>query len=132
MATENQDTEFIEFEDLTKKMKHVNHWEAMIDGVHAINGTADELWERAIKYFKWCQDHPIPKPEVLRSGIYAGKRIYVPIERPYTISGLCLQLGITQQYLYDVINSSEQNEFSFVAQRIIAVSYTHLTLPTSD
>lgn len=116
------DNSFIQ--DLPEGGKIYNHWEHMIDGITAINGTAQELWERAVMYFQVCDTNPIYKPEVLRSGLMAGKMVYVPVQRPYTIAGLCLHLGITRDYLYDAINSDNKNEFSFVATRIAEVIYT--------
>lgn len=111
-------------QDVPSDLKMVNHWEMMVDGVTAVNHTAQSLWERAVMYFQWCDDHPIPQREVLRSGLLAGKMIAVPVPRPYTIAGLCLHLGISRQYLYDAINSTNKNEFSFVAERIAEVIYT--------
>lgn len=110
--------------DLTQPQRIVHHWEMMIDGVQAMNSTPEDLWQGSLKYFKWCDDHPIHKPEVLRSGIMAGKMIYVPTQRPYTISALCLHLGITREYIYDAINSDDQNAFSFVARRIVEIIHT--------
>jgi hypothetical protein len=57
--------------------------------------TPDELQAEVIKYFEWCDEHPWYKNEAIKSGENVGEIIKVPTARPYTISGLCIYLGIT-------------------------------------
>lgn len=100
------------------------HWEVIANGVSAAGIEAKDLWETALLYFQWCDANPIKKPELVRSGEKSGTIYHVPIPRPYTISGLCLQLGITREYLYDCAKSKNQNEFYIVATKIIDIIYT--------
>lgn len=59
-------------------------------------GNPDALWEAIADYFQECDDKPWVKNEAVKSGDLAGKIISVPTARPYTLSGLCIRLGISQ------------------------------------
>ena len=102
-----------------------SHWRYIFaKGVMAVGNTPEELWNAAIAYFSWCDENPIYRNEVIRSGKRTGDVIQVPIPRPYTINGLCLRLGITKEYLYSAAKSDTQNEFFFVAKNILEIIYT--------
>lgn len=75
----------------------------------------DDMWEWALKYFKWCDDNPLYVAEQVRK-VGAGMLIkgengaadtYIPPElmtnipkkRAYTKSGYCLFSGVQQDYL---------------------------------
>lgn len=47
-----------------------------------------QLIELAYGYFQWCDENPILKNELIKSGENAGAIIPVPIQRPYTWQGL--------------------------------------------
>lgn len=101
-----------------------NHWEELfVEGIIGAGQTAEDLWKAAIKYFKWCDDNPIYRSEMLRSGKDAGKILQLPIQRPYNVSALCLRIGISQAYLYDAAQSQEQNDYYFVANQILQICY---------
>jgi len=100
------------------------HWEVIAQGLFASIETAKDLWENSLLYFQWCDANPIQKPEFVRSGSDAGTTYYVPIPRPYTIHGLCMHLGITREWLYDVSKQKERNDFYFVANRLVEIIYT--------
>lgn len=72
--------------------------------------TPDELWIKAEEYFEWCDDNPWYKNEVLRSGDRAGDIIAIPTERPYTIKGLCVFIGITTQTLSNYGKKEDKKE----------------------
>jgi hypothetical protein len=57
--------------------------------------TSEELQAEVIKYFEWCDENPWYKNEAIKSGESVGEIIKVPTARPYTISGLCIHLGIS-------------------------------------
>lgn len=58
--------------------------------------TPEVLWEEIAGYFQWCDDNPWQKNEAIKSGDQVGKIISIPTARPYTLSGLCIYLGISQ------------------------------------
>jgi hypothetical protein len=82
----------------------------------------EKLWEEAKKYFVWCEDNPWQKNEALKGGDFAGQIIKIPTSRPFTISGLCVFLGITTQ-TYDSYQRTE--EFLSVTTRIHDIIYTN-------
>jgi len=59
--------------------------------------TAQELWEAACDYFQWAQDTPIPNWVI--SG---GKRVWAPLQRPFTLYGLCIFMGVSSRYITDI------------------------------
>lgn len=108
----------------TQPQSTVQHWEVIADGVHVKIESARDLWEHALGYFQWCDLNPIQKPEFIRSGADAGLVKHVPIPRPYTIHSMCLHLGLTREWLYDVSKQNEKNDFYFVANKILQIIYT--------
>lgn len=56
----------------------------------------EEMLERAIEYFKWCEDNPLGEHKIFaqQGTIIDGK---VNHKRPYTQAGLCVYLGISEQ-----------------------------------
>jgi hypothetical protein len=61
-----------------------------------------EEWRKAIdRYFDWCDANAINKVDVVKSGMDAGKPLYIPTVRPYLIEGLCDFLGISMQTFYN-------------------------------
>lgn len=57
---------------------------------------ADVLLKKARAYFDWCDQTPWIKREPLKSGAMAGTIIDVPVQRPYTLVGLCVYLSISE------------------------------------
>lgn len=101
-----------------------SHWEIVAKGIPiGANLTAQDIWESACKYFKWCDENPILKAELMRSGKNTGSIYSSPIQRPYLVGGLCLHLGITKEYLYDTAKSQEDNDFKIVALKILEIIY---------
>ena len=61
--------------------------------------TPEELWQKAIDYFRWCDENPWIKIEQLRKATVTidenGKETLhtiaeLPTQRPYTIAGFCI------------------------------------------
>jgi hypothetical protein len=100
------------------------HWQVVADGIKADIVSAKDLWEHALVFFQWCDGNPIYRPEMMRSGADAGIVYYVPIPRPYTISGLCIHLGITKEYIYTVAKSDVKDDFYFVANKLLEIIHT--------
>lgn len=57
-----------------------------------------DLQTRAEKYFKELDDNPWYKQEAIKSGEAAGQIIEIPTQRPYTLIGLCISMGVNSQY----------------------------------
>ena len=53
------------------------------------------MLERAIEYFKWCEDNPLGEHKIFaqQGAIVDGE---VKHRRPYTQAGLCVYLGISE------------------------------------
>lgn len=55
------------------------------------------LWAEACQYFAWCDANPWVRPELVKhQGV--AEEYSVPLGRPYSLSGLCVYLGISQNY----------------------------------
>jgi hypothetical protein len=100
------------------------HWEVIANGVNCVIETAMDLWQQSLLYFQWCDANKVMKPQMINSGEHAGEVKYTPYPRPYTDVGLCLHLGLTREWLYDVANQKENNDFKAVAQKILQIIYT--------
>lgn len=87
--------------------------------------TPEVLWEAACEYFQWCDENPWMKNEAIKSGEKVGKLVKVPTARPYTLSGLCIFLGVNQAYFRNFeANNKNSQDFSAVLSRIHEVIYT--------
>jgi hypothetical protein len=108
-------------------LRTTQHWTKVSNArINGIGYSAEDLWNEALAYFMWCDTNPIYKNELIRSGENAGQIFQVPIDRPYTLRGLCLHLGITVEYLYEVSRSNEKNEYFFVAKTILDIIHTQV------
>lgn len=61
----------------------------------------ETLLNQAKEYFKWCDENPLYKNEMIRGGDLAGEIIPIPTMRPYTIYGLTMFLGVNKGYFDD-------------------------------
>ena len=54
-----------------------------------------EMLERALEYFQWCEEHPLGEHKIFaqQGEIIDGE---VKHKRPYTQAGLCVYLGISE------------------------------------
>lgn len=101
------------------------HWEVVNAGKTVISTTPESLWENAVSYFKWCDEHEIEETRVVTSGKGIGTQVKLPKQRPYSIKGLCLHCGILQEYLIDVKNSKDENSLMYqVVMRILYIIHT--------
>lgn len=57
--------------------------------------TEEELRTEVMGYFEWCENNPWFKNEAIKSGEKVGDIVKVPTARPFTITGLCIYLGIS-------------------------------------
>lgn len=103
----------------------MEHWEIVSNGQIVIDTTAEELWENACSYFRFCDDNPIKTKGVVTGGKDVGKHYNIEKKRPYTIKGLCLQCGISQEYLKDMTSTkTKTSEYGIVVDRILNIIHT--------
>jgi hypothetical protein len=103
----------------------MEHWEVLNNGQQMTPNDAEELWEVAASYFKWCDDNPVKYKRAALSGKQAGQMFEVTATRPYTLRGLCMQCGITEDYLIDCITANDKASLYYqVAKRIQYVIHT--------
>lgn len=105
--------------------KNNSFWKARAkSGRGKIFSSPESLWAAACEYFDWCEKNPWYKNEAVKSGDLAGQIIAVPTARPYTLSGLCLFLGV-DKITFDNYGQMEGYEDYFsVVTRIREVVYT--------
>lgn len=88
--------------------------------------TPDLLWTAATEYFQWCDDNPWIKNEAIKSGDLAGQIVSIPTSRPYTLTALCLYLGINTAYFRQFKDNLKDTDedFSTVITRIEETIYS--------
>lgn len=67
-------------------------------GRDALFKDSKKLLESVNGYFGWCEENPWYRNEAVKGGEMAGEIIKVPTARPYTISGLCIYLGVNETF----------------------------------
>lgn len=83
--------------------------------------TPGSLWEKACEFFEWCEANPWLRKDFVRSGERAGQIIDIPITRPFTISGLCIYLGIANKTF---LAYEKREEFIQITTRIREIATT--------
>jgi hypothetical protein len=74
-------------------------WElAATSPLEGIFTDAQILVLHAQAFFRWCDENPRYKTEVVKHKL-EWETIEIELRRPYTLSGLCMYLGVTQSYL---------------------------------
>lgn len=83
------------------------------------------LWESACEYFDWCDKHPWEKVDFKGKDI---QEVKLPTARPYTITGLCLYLDCSKNFLeqfeLSLTDSEQDKDFSGIITRIRETIYT--------
>lgn len=76
--------------------------------------TPDLMLEAAEEYFQWCDDNPWISTELSSSdkGNYSKEK---PVSRPYTLSGLCVYLGCSENYFRNFEANNTENVDDFMA-----------------
>jgi len=67
--------------------------------------------ESSYDYFDKCDENPWNKMEVVKSGDNAGQLLPVPTQKPYTLKGLCIFLGITEQTFLNYEKEESYKDF---------------------
>lgn len=83
--------------------------------------TPEEIWVKVCEYLQWCDDNPWFKKEAIKSGDRAGELIDIPTARPYTITGLCIHLGIS---LVSWKAYCKREDFIYITTRTEEIIYT--------
>lgn len=101
-------------------MQH--HWEIVKQGGFVAALTPEELFNKACHYFAWCDQHPIKTKKRFNAGKKAGEAFDDETIRPYTIKGLCLHTGISEEYLRDIRNMKDSESMYYhVVSRILYI-----------
>lgn len=87
-------------------------------GTDKILQSPELFLEQAYEYFQHVDENPWIKYDILRSGEYAGTVIEIPTQRPYTIQGLCIFLGISQETFTNYSQTDGYNDFFGVCKHI--------------
>lgn len=66
-------------------------------GRDKIFATPEDFLASAYEYFEACDENPWFKKEAIKSGDMAGTLIDIPVQKPYSIQGLCIFIGITER-----------------------------------
>lgn len=68
-----------------------------------------EMWDRAVEYFKWCGQHQLVEEKI---GFFQGEPTsgFVGHKRPMTQKGLCIFLGVTVSTWHNYKKNTEYLE----------------------
>lgn len=80
--------------------------------------TPQELLDGAIAYFQWVDANPLLRNEVIKSGDQIGRQVSAEIGRPYTVGGLCMYLGISEQTFLNYSEAIGYQEYFEVSAAI--------------
>ena len=83
-----------------------------------------ELWEKGCEYFEYMDKNPWQKVDAAKAGDRFGEHVVIPTPRPYTLSGLCLYLGITEQTLSNYEKKEGYEAYFGVAHTLKRICYT--------
>lgn len=102
-----------------------SHWEILNDGKIVISNTPESWWANAVEYFRWSDEHPIINKKTVMTGKEAGKKVCEELIRPYSLRGLCIHCGISEEYIIDIKHNKEKDSLYYkVLQRIEYVIHT--------
>lgn len=87
--------------------------------------TPELFWEASCEYFAWIDAHPWTRNEVIKGGDLAGQIVKIEIDRPYTLTGLCLYLDCSTEWLrHFEDNNKESKDFMPMITRVREIIYT--------
>lgn len=82
------------------------------------------LWDAACEYFQWCKDHPITANQAVKAGDHFGEQVMVDLDRPFTISGLCIYLDCDEDTLNNYGSNKDYKDYFGVVSKIKRIIYT--------
>ena len=56
--------------------------------------TPEYLQDEIQKYFDWCNNNPLYKYDVVKTGVNCGEELKIKLPRPYLVQGLVVHLNI--------------------------------------
>ena len=68
-------------------------------GKEKLFSSPDLLWEAAMEYFLWIDEHPLLEQDFIGKDVIEIHRNKM---RPYTMKGLCLYLQCNEKYIYQI------------------------------
>ena len=82
----------------------------------------EDLWERACKYFEWCDNNPLQEEKLFH---YQGEIIRDSVSklRAYTLRELCLFLGVETKY-FNHFDLEKHKDYAHIIARIRDIIYT--------
>ncbi len=89
-------------------------------GSHPLFATPKELWDGAIEYFAWVDEHPLQEQLIFHHKGALTKTMGNKA-RPYTLTGLCTFLGITRATYH---KTCAQTGFEEVKDLLDQIIYT--------
>jgi DNA-packaging protein gp3 len=92
-------------------------------GRDAIFTLPEVLWDTACSYFKWADENPWYRYDVVKSGDRVGEVLSTPTQRPYSIAGFCVFLGVGTTW-FSVFRLNCSEDFSTVINEIETVIRT--------
>lgn len=100
------------------------HWQVVNESRDIVNNSAIEVWNNAIRYFKWSDDNPVITKETIKVGKGAGNQVNNEQIRPYSIKALCLHCNFAEEWLADIRNMKDPNsDWYIVVSKIIYIIY---------
>lgn len=105
-------------------------------GRDKIFATPDDLWEAACNYFQWCDENPWTTRKAIQKNMPVKKKVgkkiqtvmeeqtqreVTPTQRPYSLSGLCIYLGASTNWLREFESacvSRDDKDFLDVIARV--------------
>lgn len=98
-------------------------------GREKIFSTPEILWEAVCEYFEWCDKNPLNEVDY-KTSMKTIRKVKIPKIRAYTMSGLCIFLGINTKYFFDFEKGLKNKKdeislgFSEICTRIREIVYT--------
>ena len=87
--------------------------------------TPQELWDTAVAYFKWADEHPWKKQDFIKGGDFAGTIIELENARPYTIEGFCIFANISTQTFRNYRENEKYKTYFEVSRAIEEIIYNN-------
>ena len=76
----------------------------------------DELWLAACEYFEWAKQDPIIKKDFIKSGDYAGQKVDIELDRPFSLEALCIHINISFQTFLNYERDQKQTYFDVITR----------------
>lgn len=103
----------------------MEQWEVLNNGRIVVSSDPIGLWNQATDYFKWCKENPIIIKRMIYSGKKGGEHVEEEKPRAFTIKGLCMHCGITEEYLRDIMDMKDTSSLYYqIVNRILYVIHT--------